>query len=118
MGEGVYAGGGSLDGTVKAFIPGRSGRLVAGAGLASTGDAGLEDRGQAGSGILDVLRDGLAKKKGLCKGLLALIGDIGLAEDDPSDTGELIGLCDGLLMVLLSFRKELSRDLLGRRGAG
>jgi hypothetical protein len=24
VGEGVYAGGGSLDGTVKAFMPGRS----------------------------------------------------------------------------------------------
>ena len=27
MGDGVYAGGGSLDGTVKAFMPGRSVRL-------------------------------------------------------------------------------------------
>jgi hypothetical protein len=33
VGEGVYAGGGSLDGTVKAFIPGRSGRRVAGDGF-------------------------------------------------------------------------------------
>lgn len=33
VGEGVYAGGGSFDGTVKAFIPARSGRLVAGDGL-------------------------------------------------------------------------------------
>lgn len=31
VGEGVYAGGGSFEGTVKAFMPGRSGRLVAGA---------------------------------------------------------------------------------------
>lgn len=35
VGEAVYAGGGSFDGTVKAFIPGRSGRLVAGEGFAS-----------------------------------------------------------------------------------
>jgi hypothetical protein len=34
---GEYAGGGSFDGTVKAFIPGRSGRLVAGEGLESNG---------------------------------------------------------------------------------
>lgn len=34
VGEGVYAGGGSFEGTVNAFIPGRSGRLVAGAWLA------------------------------------------------------------------------------------
>lgn len=34
VGDGVYAGGGSFEGTVKAFIPGRSGRLVAGDGLA------------------------------------------------------------------------------------
>jgi hypothetical protein len=33
VGEGVYAGGGSFDGTVKAFIPGRSGRRVAGDGF-------------------------------------------------------------------------------------
>lgn len=33
VGEGVYAGGGSFEGTVKAFMPGRSGRLVAGEGL-------------------------------------------------------------------------------------
>jgi hypothetical protein len=33
VGEGVYAGGGSFEGTVKAFIPGRSGRLVAGDGF-------------------------------------------------------------------------------------
>lgn len=32
-GEGVYAGGGSFDGTVNAFIPGLSGRLVAGDGF-------------------------------------------------------------------------------------
>lgn len=35
VGDGVYAGGGSLDGTVNAFIPGRSGRRVAGEGFAS-----------------------------------------------------------------------------------
>ena len=34
FGEGVYAGGGSFEGTVNAFIPGRSGRLVAGEGFA------------------------------------------------------------------------------------
>ena len=34
VGDGVYAGGGSFDGTVKAFMPGRSGRRVAGDGLA------------------------------------------------------------------------------------
>lgn len=34
VGEGVYAGGGSLEGTVNAFMPGRSGRLVAGDGFA------------------------------------------------------------------------------------
>ncbi len=33
VGDGVYAGGGSFDGTVKAFMPGRSGRLVAGDGF-------------------------------------------------------------------------------------
>jgi hypothetical protein len=33
VGCAVYAGGGSFDGVVKAFIPGRSGRLVAGEGL-------------------------------------------------------------------------------------
>ena len=33
VGEGVYAGGGSFEGTVKAFIPGRSGLRVAGEGL-------------------------------------------------------------------------------------
>lgn len=30
VGDGVYAGGGSFDGTVNAFMPGRSGRRVAG----------------------------------------------------------------------------------------
>lgn len=30
VGDAVYAGGGSFDGTVNAFIPGLSGRLVAG----------------------------------------------------------------------------------------
>lgn len=35
VGDGVYAGGGSLDGTVNAFIPGRSGRRVAGEGFVS-----------------------------------------------------------------------------------
>lgn len=34
FGDGVYAGGGSFEGTVNAFIPGRSGRLVAGEGFA------------------------------------------------------------------------------------
>lgn len=33
VGEAVYAGGGSLEGTVKAFIPGLSGRLVGPEGL-------------------------------------------------------------------------------------
>ena len=33
FGEGVYAGGGSFEGTVNAFMPGRSGRLVAGEGF-------------------------------------------------------------------------------------
>jgi len=33
VGDGVYAGGGSFDGTVKAFMPGRSGRRVAGEGF-------------------------------------------------------------------------------------
>lgn len=46
-----------------------------------------------------------------------LNGDIGLAERGSFDA-ELTGLCDGLLMVLLSLRNELSRDFLGRRGAG
>lgn len=46
-GDGVYAGGGSFEGTVKAFMPGRSGRLVAGEGFwkgflpASSGANGL-----------------------------------------------------------------------------
>lgn len=44
VGDGVYAGGGSLDGTVKAFIPGRSGRLVAGDGLESGFGLGLLER--------------------------------------------------------------------------
>jgi hypothetical protein len=35
VGDGVYAGGGSFEGTVKAFMPGRSGRLVAGDGFLS-----------------------------------------------------------------------------------
>lgn len=33
VGDGEYAGGGAFEGTVKAFIPGRSGRRVAGDGL-------------------------------------------------------------------------------------
>lgn len=33
VGDGVYAGGGSFEGTVKAFMPGRFGRRVAGDGL-------------------------------------------------------------------------------------
>ena len=33
VGDAVYAGGGSFEGTVKAFMPGRSGRRVAGEGL-------------------------------------------------------------------------------------
>jgi hypothetical protein len=32
-GDGVYAGGGSFEGTVNAFMPGRSGRLVGGEGV-------------------------------------------------------------------------------------
>jgi hypothetical protein len=41
VGDGVYAGGGSLEGTVNAFIPGRSGLLVAGEGLESGFGLGL-----------------------------------------------------------------------------
>lgn len=33
VGSAVYAGGGSFEGTVKAFIPARSGRLVGGVGF-------------------------------------------------------------------------------------
>jgi hypothetical protein len=47
VGEAVYAGGGSLEGTVKAFMPGRSGRLVGGDGpLMKNGDIDLVDRGE------------------------------------------------------------------------
>ena len=41
----MYAGGGSFEGTVNAFIPGRSGRLVGGEGLARGLGLGLLERG-------------------------------------------------------------------------
>jgi len=41
VGDGVYAGGGSLEETVKAFIPGRFGRLVGGDGFVRGCEEGL-----------------------------------------------------------------------------
>ena len=65
VGDGVYAGGGSLDGTVKAFIPGRSGRRVAGDGLArglgllreptSSGENGFRSAGPRKVGVVGVV---------------------------------------------------------------
>lgn len=52
-GDGEYAGGGSFDGTVNAFMPGLSGRLVAGDGFESgfgLGDLDLDAAGFAGTG--------------------------------------------------------------------
>ncbi len=64
VGEGVHAGGGSLDGTVKAFIPGRSGRRVAGDGFArglgllreptSLGENGFKSAGPRKVGVAGV----------------------------------------------------------------
>jgi len=68
VGDGVYAGGGSLDGTVKAFIPGRSGRRVAGDGFVrglgllrdptSLGEKGFRSAGPRNVGVVGVCRSG------------------------------------------------------------
>ena len=95
VGEAVYAGGGSFEGTVKAFMPGLSGRLV---------------------GTI-----GLAMKKGLCPVLrwLAFLGAIGLAARGESAVGELVDPEEDMefVFVLARFRIERS-DLLEKRGAG
>lgn len=71
VGDGVYAGGGSFEGTVKAFMPGLSGRLVAGEGLASglgllrleassLSAKGFMSPGPLNVGVVGVLRSELA----------------------------------------------------------
>jgi len=63
VGDGVYAGGGSFEGTVKAFIPGRSGRRVAGDGFVrglgllrptSLGENGFKSAGPRKVGVVGV----------------------------------------------------------------
>jgi hypothetical protein len=79
-GEGVYAGGGSFEGTVKAFMPGRLGRLVAGDGLLK----GFLLPTSSGENGLPMLFD--------CDGVLALL-----------DLVELADRVDALLFLRLSF---------------
>ena len=65
VGDGVYAGGGSLEGTVKAFMPGRSGRRVAGEGFVrglgllraptSLGENGFRSAGPRNVGAVGVV---------------------------------------------------------------
>jgi hypothetical protein len=52
VGDSVYVGGGSFEGTVKEFTPGRSGRLVAGEGFARGLGLGLLRE----AGVLSVVR--------------------------------------------------------------
>lgn len=63
VGDGVYAGGGSFEGTVKAFIPGRSGRRVGGDGFVrglgllrptSLGENGFKSAGPRKVGVVGV----------------------------------------------------------------
>lgn len=63
-GDGEYAGGGSLDETVNAFMPGLSGRRVAGEGFDSGFGLGdldldLDADGFAGTGSTEAPRNGL-----------------------------------------------------------
>lgn len=62
VGFSLYAGGGSFEGTVKAFMPGRSGRLVAGLGFAIgfglvllRGFEGIRSAGPRKAGVVGVL---------------------------------------------------------------
>ena len=62
-GDGEYAGGGSFDGTVKAFMPGLSGRRVAGEGFDS--GFGLGDRDLLPTGFAGAASSAGAGRNGL-----------------------------------------------------
>jgi hypothetical protein len=100
VGEAVYAGGGSLEGTVKAFMPGRFGRLVGGDGpLVKIGDINLVAVGE----LVDVD---------------AAVGEVvilGVVVGEGDNLGAELILA---LLVLLSFRIVPIRDFLRFRGAG
>lgn len=85
VGLSVYAGGGSLEGTVNAFMPGLSGRRVAGEGFVSGFGLGVR--------CLDVLLKGL---RGLGEG----VGEVGVLES------ELLERCEALDLLRPSLRIE------------
>ena len=100
VGEGVYAGGGSFEGTVNAFIPGLSGRLVAGDGFAS----GLGLLRDATSSLSDAPRP-------ISAGPLNVpVGVVGVWI---SECAEVLDLCDALLDLRPSLRIEPKRERLG-----
>lgn len=99
----MYAGGGSLDGTVNAFMPGRSGRLVAAEGLVRGFEFLLADdwpiergKGRKSTGPLKVGDAG--------------IGEVGVWSFE--GVTELLEFCDELLFLRPILRKEPRRDRL------
>jgi hypothetical protein len=103
VGDGVYAGGGSLEGTVNAFIPGRSGRRVAGEGFVS------------GLGLLLPIPPG-CNVEGISEGPRN-DGVAGVWRSD-AFVDEVSERCDDLLLLRPIFRREPKSDLLCLSGGG
>lgn len=120
VGEAVYAGGGSLEGTVKAFMPGRSGRLVGGDGpLVKIGDINLVAVGE----LVDV--DAAVGEVVILGVVVGELADVDATVGEVVILGVVVGEGDNLgaelilaLLVLLSFRIVPIRDFLRFRGAG
>lgn len=93
VGFSLYAGGGSFDGTVNAFMPGRSGRRVAGLGFA----IGL----------------GLVLLKGFPGFRSAGPRKVGVVGEVRSELLDLWEVCDALLFLRPSLRMEPRKDLEG-----
>lgn len=100
VGDGVYAGGGSLDGTVKAFMPGRSGRRVAGEGF------------ESGLGLLLPMPPG-CRVAGRSEGPknVGVVGVVGVWRSDPF-VDEVSDRCEDLLLLRPILRREPKRDRL------
>jgi hypothetical protein len=92
--EGVYAGGGSLEGTVKAFMPGRSGRLVAGEGFVSG---------------LGLLRACSLSRSPILSSAGPRVADVGVLGVCISEVEEF-DLSEALLFLRPSLRMEPSND--------
>jgi len=103
VGDGVYAGGGSLEGTVKAFIPGRSGRRVAGEGFVS------------GLGLLLPMFPG-CNESGISEGPRNE-GLVGVCMSD-AFVEEVFDLCEDLLLLRPILRREPKSDRLCLSGGG